>query len=52
LELITSKEWFGIDKDKLYVTIFNGEGGVPRDAEAYDLWARRAFRKNESLRWG
>jgi alanyl-tRNA synthetase len=37
-ELITSPEWFGISKDKLYVTIFNGEGGVPRDAEAYDLW--------------
>jgi alanyl-tRNA synthetase len=40
-ELITSKDWFGIDKDKLYVTIFNGEGGIPRDAEAYDLWAGR-----------
>src|SRR5213078_913023 len=38
-ELITSPEWFGIPKDKLYVTIFKGEGGVPRDAEAYDLWA-------------
>src|SRR6266496_6109393 len=37
-ELITSPEWFGIPKDKLYVTIFIGEGGVPRDAEAYDLW--------------
>src|SRR5258705_483590 len=37
-ELITSPEWFGIAKDKLYVTIFNGEGGVPRDAEAYELW--------------
>jgi alanyl-tRNA synthetase len=37
-ELITSPQWFGISKDKLYVTIFNGEGGVPRDAEAYDLW--------------
>src|ERR1700746_1003313 len=36
-ELITSPEWFGISKDKLYATIFNGEGGVPRDAEAYDL---------------
>jgi alanyl-tRNA synthetase len=39
-ELITSKDWFGIDKNKLYVTVFNGEGGVPRDAEAYDLWAQ------------
>ena len=46
-ELITSPQWFGIAKDKLYVTIFNGEGGVPRDAEAYDLWAR-AGRSEES----
>jgi alanyl-tRNA synthetase len=38
-ELITSKEWFGIAKDKLYATVFDGEGGIPRDAEAYDLWA-------------
>jgi alanyl-tRNA synthetase len=37
-ELITSPEWFGIAKEKLYVTIFKGENGVPRDAEAYDLW--------------
>jgi alanyl-tRNA synthetase len=37
-ELITSPEWFAIEKNKLYVTIFNGEGGVPRDAEAHDLW--------------
>src|SRR5712692_9532896 len=37
-ELITSPEWFGIDKEKLYATIFKGENGVPRDAEAYDLW--------------
>jgi alanyl-tRNA synthetase len=37
-ELVTSPEWFGIPEDKLYVTIFKGENGVPRDAEAYDLW--------------
>ncbi len=37
-ELITSPAWFGIDKDKLYVTIFKGENGVERDSEAYDLW--------------
>src|SRR5487761_1826223 len=34
-ELITSPEWFAIPKDKLYVTIFNGEGGMSRDSEAY-----------------
>src|SRR5579864_814020 len=37
-ELITSPQWFGIPNDKLFVTIFNGEGGVPRDEEAYRHW--------------
>jgi alanyl-tRNA synthetase len=37
-ELVTSPEWFGLDKDKLYVTIFKGESGVARDDEAYDFW--------------
>jgi alanyl-tRNA synthetase len=37
-ELVTSPEWLGIPKDKLYVTIFKGEEGVPRDDEAYELW--------------
>jgi alanyl-tRNA synthetase len=37
-ELVTSKEWFGIPKDKLYVTIFNGEDGIPRDDDAERSW--------------
>ncbi|HUZ04208.1 MAG TPA: alanine--tRNA ligase, partial [Acidobacteriaceae bacterium] len=37
-ELVTSKDWFGLDKGKLYVTIFKGENGVERDAEAYQFW--------------
>src|SRR5947199_10762929 len=37
-ELITSSEWFGISKDKLYATIFNGEGGLDRDDEAKKHW--------------
>jgi alanyl-tRNA synthetase len=37
-ELITSPEWFGIPKDRLYVTIFSGEDGVPRDDEAEKFW--------------
>jgi alanyl-tRNA synthetase len=51
-ELITSPEWYGIDKDKLYVTIFNGEGGVPRDAEAYDLWAAQGVPKDRIFELG
>jgi alanyl-tRNA synthetase len=37
-ELLTSQDWFGIDKDRLYVTVFAGEGTVPRDDEAERLW--------------
>ena len=37
-ELLTSKEWFGIDPRRLYCTIFEGDDTVPRDAEAYQHW--------------
>jgi alanyl-tRNA synthetase len=37
-ELITSPEWFGIPKDKLYATVFEGATGIPRDAEAHEYW--------------
>jgi alanyl-tRNA synthetase len=37
-ELLTSKEWFGIDPAKLYVTIFEGDDSLPRDSEAYGFW--------------
>ncbi|HWY55890.1 MAG TPA: alanine--tRNA ligase [Terriglobales bacterium] len=51
-ELITSKDWFGIDKGKLYVTVFNGEGGMQRDAEAYDLWAAQGVPKDRIFEMG
>ena len=43
-ELITLPNWFGIDKGKLYVTIFQGAGpeeagfDVPRDDDAEKFW--------------
>jgi alanyl-tRNA synthetase len=37
-ELLTSKEWWGIDKDSLYTTFFGGEQGIARDDEAEKLW--------------
>ena len=51
-ELITSPEWFGIDKEKLYVSIFKGENGVPRDAEAYDLWFGQGVPKDRIYEFG
>jgi alanyl-tRNA synthetase len=51
-ELITSPEWFGIPKDRLYATIFKGENGVPRDAEAYDLWLGQGVPKERIYEFG
>ncbi len=51
-ELITSPQWFGIDKNKLYATIFKGEAGVERDVEAYDLWAGQGVPKDRIFEMG
>ena len=49
-ELVTSPEWFGIEKDKLFVTIFLGTGEpdvVPRDRQAEQYWTE--ILQNEGL---
>ncbi|HVO62024.1 MAG TPA: alanine--tRNA ligase [Terriglobales bacterium] len=51
-ELVTSPQWFGIPKNKLFVTIFNGEGGVPRDEEAYQLWFQQGVPKERIYEFG
>jgi len=51
-ELITSPKWFAIPNEKLYVTIFKGENGVERDAEAYDLWAGQGVAKDRIYEFG
>jgi len=51
-ELVTSPKWFGLSKDKLYVTIFKGENGVERDAEAYDLWVAQGVPKDRIYEFG
>ncbi len=37
-ELITSPQWFAIPRERLYITIFGGEGSLQRDAEAHQHW--------------
>src|SRR3989441_12864988 len=53
-ELITSPEWFGIAKDKLYVTIFEGSplDNIPRDDEAERLWLAAGVRKDRIRAFG
>jgi alanyl-tRNA synthetase len=51
-ELMTSPEWFGIDKTRLYVTIFKGEDGIPRDDEAYRHWLATDIEKDRIYEFG
>jgi alanyl-tRNA synthetase len=51
-ELLTSEEWFGIPKDRLYVTIFEGADGVPRDDEAEGYWIEAGVLKERIYQYG
>jgi len=51
-ELVTSPEWFGIPKDRLYVTIFEGADGVPRDDEAERYWIETGVPKERIFQYG
>ncbi len=53
-ELVTSEEWYGIPKDRLYVTIFEGEpaNGVPRDDEAELFWIEAGVPKERIREYG
>ena len=51
-ELVTSDQWFNMPAGKLYVTIFQGENGVPRDSEAYDLWLKAGVKPERIFELG
>jgi alanyl-tRNA synthetase len=51
-ELITSPKWYGIPRDKLFATVFKGEEGIPRDAEAYEDWAAQGVPKDRIFEFG
>jgi alanyl-tRNA synthetase len=51
-ELVTSPEWLGIPKDRLYVTIFEGADGVPRDTEAENFWIAAGVPKERIKEYG
>jgi len=51
-ELVTDEKWFGIPKDRLYVTIFEGADGVPRDDEAEQYWVEAGVPKDRIFQYG
>jgi len=51
-ELVTSPEWMGIPKDRLYVTIFEGTADVPRDDEAERYWIETGVPRERIFEYG
>ncbi len=51
-ELVTGKNWYNLSPEKLYVTIFKGEQGVPRDEEAYQYWLDQGVTKERIFELG
>ena len=58
-EFLTSPQWLNIPLEKLGVTVFEGEEGVPRDDESAQIWKntgipenRIAFLPREDNWWG
>src|SRR5512138_181302 len=37
-EFVTSPRWLALDRSRLAATVFDGEGGLPWDEEAFELW--------------
>lgn len=44
--LTDKKEGLGLDPNRLYVTVFEGDANAPRDEEAAEIW-RGIFKKNK-----
>lgn len=43
-EFLTDKKWMGIDPHKLYITVYEGDGEVPKDEESINIWQEQ-FKK-------
>lgn len=40
-EFLTEPKWLGIDPHKLYITVYEGDGEVPKDEESIALWVEQ-----------
>lgn len=41
-----------LDKEKLYITIFEGNGQIPKDTESYDIWKSLGVAENHIYFYG
>ena len=56
-EFLTSDKWLGIDKNRLSVTVFEGDSNAPRDEESAQIWQslgvpkEKIFYKGKADNW-
>ncbi|MDD5341169.1 MAG: alanine--tRNA ligase [Patescibacteria group bacterium] len=43
-EFLTGSKWLGLDPQRIYVTVFKGEEGIPKDDESLKIW-QNIFKK-------
>ena len=46
-EFLFSKKWLGLDKNKLFVSCFNGEPGIPKDEKSAEIWRKLGVPKEK-----
>ena len=45
-EFLTSKQWLGLDPEKLYFTVFAGDNDSPKDTEAASYWMENGVKED------
>lgn len=51
-EFLTDEKWLGIDKEKLAVTVFEGDKDAPFDEESYNIWISLGISKDRVAKLG
>jgi alanyl-tRNA synthetase len=46
-EFLTDKKWLGLDKEKIYVTVFAGDKDAPKDMESSKIWENLGIAKDK-----
>ncbi|MDD5644161.1 MAG: alanine--tRNA ligase [bacterium] len=45
-EFLTGKQWLGLDRNKIAVSIFKGDEDAPFDADSKKIWLRKGLKEN------
>lgn len=48
-EFLTSKNWLGLDPERLFFTVFEGDEVSPRDDETAEIWEKSGVKKERIL---